>query len=239
MVRRKWHWAIQMRRFRRFKSPRARADASASAFTAPSRRPARSGRKTGGAAVAAPIPLLSQSGEPGTTDERIAVLTEIGDLHAGPLANPADALSSYREALSLSPKAVTIQHKLLSLYTEQQMWPEAADLLQELAAAETNEKRRARYKQTAGFITRDHLKEPRRALRLLWSSFDDDPSLVKASSQPKRWRPKSATPKSCCGRCSAESKSWAPMRKTPRNSAQKGCGCGRKWRASASRNWAI
>lgn len=124
--------------------------------------------------------LLSQSGEPGTTDERIAVLTEIGDLHAGPLANPADALSSYREALSLSPKAVTIQHKLLSLYTEQQMWPEAADLLQELAAAETNEKRRARYKQTAGFITRDHLKEPRRALRLLWSSFDDDPSLVKS-----------------------------------------------------------
>ncbi len=124
--------------------------------------------------------LLGLSGEPGTTDERIAVLTEIGDLYAGPLSNPAEALASYREALSLSPKAVSIQHKLLSLYTEQQMWPEAADLLQELAAAETSEKRRARYKQTAGFITRDHLKEPRRALRLLWSSFDDDTTLVKS-----------------------------------------------------------
>jgi tetratricopeptide (TPR) repeat protein len=124
--------------------------------------------------------LLGMSGEPGTTDERIAVLTEIGDLYAAPLAKPQDAIASYREALALSPKAVTIQHKLLSLYTEQQLWSEAADLLQELAAAEPSEKRRARYKQTAGFITRDHLHEPRRALRLLWSSFDDDPTLLKS-----------------------------------------------------------
>ena len=124
--------------------------------------------------------LLGQSGEPGTTDERIAILTEIGDLYAGPLAQPKDAIGIYREALSLSPQAVTILHKLLSVYTEQKLWPEAADLLQELAASESNEKRRARYKQTAGFITRDHLNEPRRALRLLWSSFDDDPSLLKS-----------------------------------------------------------
>lgn len=124
--------------------------------------------------------LLGQSGEPGTTDERMTVLTEIGDLYAGPLAKPLEAIASYKEALSLSPKAVAIQHKLLSLYTEQKLWPEAADLLQELAAAESNEKRRARYKQTAGFITRDHLQEPRRALRLLWSSFDDDPTLLKS-----------------------------------------------------------
>ena len=90
------------------------------------------------------------------------------------------ACPSEPRALPKSPQAVTILHKLLSVYTEQKLWPEAADLLQELAASESNEKRRARYKQTAGFITRDHLNEPRRALRLLWSSFDDDPSLLKS-----------------------------------------------------------
>ncbi len=124
--------------------------------------------------------LLAHPGEPGTAEDRLSVLTEIGDLYAGALGKPQDAIASYREALSLSPQAVTIQHKLLSVYTEQKLWAEAANLLQELAAAETNEKRRARYKQTAGFITRDHLNEPRRALRLLWSSFDDDPTLVKS-----------------------------------------------------------
>lgn len=124
--------------------------------------------------------LLALSGEPGTTEKRVAVLTEIGDLHMEALQQPKEALVAYREALSLAPKSVGISHKLLSVFTDQKMWTEAADLLQELAAAEANERRRARYKQTAAFITRDHLKEPRRALRLLWSSFDDDPTLTKS-----------------------------------------------------------
>lgn len=124
--------------------------------------------------------LGETAAEPGTQDPRPLIWAEIGDLYLKSLGQPEHAVTAYERALSLAPLAVPVLQKTLDLYLERKMWPEAIGLLQQLTDAETSLRRRARYKQTAGFILRDHMAEPKRALRFLWSSFDDDPTLMKS-----------------------------------------------------------
>lgn len=112
-------------------------------------------------------------------EERASLLTEIGDLLAGPLGLPDEAISAYKEGLQLSPGSLTIQHKLLGVYGDNKMWAEAAGVLEELIEGEKKPTRRARFKQTAGLIYRDELKDLPRALKMLSGAVEDDPSLTK------------------------------------------------------------
>lgn len=112
-------------------------------------------------------------------EERALLLTEIGDLLAGPLGLPEEAITAYKEGLQLSPSSLTIQHKLLGVYGDNKMWAEAAGVLEDLIEGEKKPTRRARFKQTAGLIYRDELQDLPRALKLLSGAVDDDPTLTR------------------------------------------------------------
>ena len=120
------------------------------------------------------------AGESGITVTRMQVLIEIGDLHAGPLATPDVAITTYKEALQLQPDSLAILHKLLAVYSENKLWAEAAEILETLTQSEKNERRRARFKQTAALIYRDELRELPRALALYYSALDDDATLTRS-----------------------------------------------------------
>ncbi len=118
-------------------------------------------------------------GESETPVVRLQVLIEIGDLHAGPLGAPEVAISTYKDALQLQPDSLTVLHKLLAVYSENKLWAEAAEVLETLTQSEKNERRRARFKQTAALIYRDELRELPRALGLYYSALEDDASLTR------------------------------------------------------------
>jgi len=118
------------------------------------------------------------SGDANVTGERMKVLTELGDLYAGPLASPQEGIAYYKEALQLQPDSLTILHKLLAVYSDNKLWAEAADILDTLVQGEKNERRRARFKQTAALIYREELRQLPRALALFHGALDDDPSLT-------------------------------------------------------------
>ena len=118
------------------------------------------------------------SGDAGVTSERMKVLTEIGDLYAGPLGMPEESIASYKEALQLQPDSLAILHKLLGVYSDNKQWAEAADILDTLVQGEKNEKRRARFKQTAALVYRTELRQLSRALALFHGALDDDPTLT-------------------------------------------------------------
>lgn len=115
-----------------------------------------------------------------TTEERTRLLTEIGDLLAGPLGQPSAAIEAYKEGLDLKPDSHLLLHKCLEVYTQQKQWADAADVLDTLIQNERQERRRARYRLTAALIARDELDDPQRALPLLFAALDDDPSLDRA-----------------------------------------------------------
>jgi tetratricopeptide (TPR) repeat protein len=127
-----------------------------------------------GAARSGSSPALRDVGQ-----ERAALYTEIGDLLAGPLGQPEDAITAYKDGLALQPGSLTILHKLLEVYGDNRMWAEAAGVLEELVEGEKKESRRARFKQTAALIYRDELRDLPRALKLFNSALDDDASLIR------------------------------------------------------------
>ncbi len=118
------------------------------------------------------------SGDVNVGGERMKVLTELGDLYAGPLGSPQEGIAYYKEALQLQPDSLAVLHKLLAVYSDNQLWVEAADILDTLVQGEKNERRRARFKQTAALIYRDKLQQLPRAIALFHGALDDDATLT-------------------------------------------------------------
>jgi len=121
------------------------------------------------------------SGPSDTTDERVRLLTEIGELLWGPLGRPLEAVAAYQEGLALKPDSHQLLHKCLEVYTQEKQWSEAVEVLDTLIGHEKNPRRRARYRFTAALIARDELKDARRALNLLIEALDDDATLDRAT----------------------------------------------------------
>ena len=114
-------------------------------------------------------------------DERVRLLTEIGDLYLDKLEAPPKALESYREALEHRPEDQRLLHKCLEVYVEQKQWTHGVEMLERLIAVEKDTSVRAKYRHAAGLICRDELGRHEHAAKLLSESLDDDPTLERSA----------------------------------------------------------
>jgi tetratricopeptide (TPR) repeat protein len=114
------------------------------------------------------------------TDERFALLHEIGDIYREKLGNAQKSIGSYMEALEVKPKDHVTQHKLLELYTETKQWKKSVEVMLLVIDGETDPKRRAKYWYTAAVINRDELRSLDDAIEYFNQALDDDPDLLKA-----------------------------------------------------------
>jgi tetratricopeptide (TPR) repeat protein len=114
-------------------------------------------------------------------EEKVKLLTEIGDLYLDKLEDPPLAVGAYREALELRPDDHKLLHKCLDVYVEQKAWAQGLEMLERLIAAEKNPTVRAKYRHAAGLICRDELGKPEEAARLLTEALDDDQSLERSA----------------------------------------------------------
>lgn len=116
-------------------------------------------------------------------DEKVRLLTEIGDLYADKLNNDAQAISAYREALEIRPEERRLLHRCLDRYVEQKSWPNALEMLERLIGIEKEVPVRAKYKLAAAQLSRDELGRPEAAAKLFSEALDDDASLPGAGEE--------------------------------------------------------
>jgi golgin subfamily B member 1 len=114
-------------------------------------------------------------------EEKIKLLSEIGDLYLDKLEDPPLAVGAYREALELKPDHQRLLHKCLDVYVEQKAWNNALEMLERLIAIEKHGTVRAKYRHAAGLICRDELGKTDQAAKLLSESLDDDPFLDRSA----------------------------------------------------------
>ena len=114
-------------------------------------------------------------------EEKVRLLSEIGDLYLDKLEDPPLAVGAYREALELRPDDHKLLHKCLDVYVEQKAWAQGLEMLERLIAAEKSPTVRAKYRHAAGLICRDELGRPEEAAKLLIEALDDDQTLERSA----------------------------------------------------------
>jgi tetratricopeptide (TPR) repeat protein len=114
-------------------------------------------------------------------EEKVRLLTEIGDLYLEKLKDAPLAVGAYREALEIRPEERKVLYKCLEVYVEQKQWPQALEMLERLIDVEKDVAVRAKYRHTAGLICVEELGRTEQAVKLLSESLDDDPSLERSA----------------------------------------------------------
>jgi golgin subfamily B member 1 len=116
-----------------------------------------------------------------SSEERVKLLAEIGDLYLDKLEDPVQGVGAYREALELKPDHHKLLHRCLDVYVEQKAWTQALEMLERLISIEKVTSVRAKYRHAAGLICRDELGQTEPAAKLLNEALDDDPTLDRSA----------------------------------------------------------
>jgi len=115
--------------------------------------------------------------EGASEEERLKLLEEIGDAHAGKLGERVAAIGVYLDGLALRPRSQRLLHKLLDLYTEEKEWRRAVDVLDRIAEVEKDPSVRAKVHNAAALIARDELGAADEAVLRFGRALDDAPGL--------------------------------------------------------------
>ncbi len=116
-------------------------------------------------------------------EEKVRLLTEIGDLYSDKLGDSAQAISAYREALEIRPEERRLLHRCLEKYVDQKAWAPALEMLERLIVIEKEVNVRAKYRLAAARLCRDELGRPEQAAKLFSEALDDDASLPGAGEE--------------------------------------------------------
>jgi tetratricopeptide (TPR) repeat protein len=129
------------------------------------------------------------------SEERFALLGDIGDVWAEKEKNWAKAIEALEEAQDIKPNDHVVLHKILQLYQQAGDWQKMVDCLQRIAELETRPEVKARYVFTQAQLYRDKLKDFERAVELFNDSLDLNASYLEAFerinkilTQEKNWK---------------------------------------------------
>ncbi len=112
--------------------------------------------------------------------ERFAALIALADVLRDRLHRLEEALTVLEEARRLRPDSTAVAVKRLDVELALGRHGEAVDTLQALLERETDRGRRARFSFTLAILFRDHLLDPRRALRSFDETLEADPTRLEA-----------------------------------------------------------
>jgi tetratricopeptide (TPR) repeat protein len=115
--------------------------------------------------------LLAGASSP---DERFEILCTIGQLQHEELNDPRAAQEAYQQALELRPNDPEVLHPLLEIYTLQQQWNRAVNVLEHLVGLETG-KDKARTMVALANILNYEMNAPVEAIELYEQVLDLDP----------------------------------------------------------------
>jgi tetratricopeptide (TPR) repeat protein len=112
--------------------------------------------------------------------EKVDTAVSVADICREKLKNPQRAIQTLIDALDIDPKNLIVLHKLLELYTETRQWRKAIEVLDQIAAVETDSEKLATYTYSVAVIYRDELKELDPAIEYFNKTLDANPMRLKA-----------------------------------------------------------
>ena len=115
--------------------------------------------------------LLAGAASP---DERFEILCRMGQLQREELNDQPAARESYLQALALRPHDPETLHELMEIYTLEEEWTRAVDVLEQLVASESG-KDKARYLVAMANILNYEMESPVEAVELYNQALDEDP----------------------------------------------------------------
>lgn len=140
--------------------------------------------------IAAKRALLATASD----DEKVKLLTEIGDLSLEKLSDTDAALAVYGEALAVRADSRSLLHKCLEIHVQRKDWPRALEALARLTELEQVASVRARLRYTRAVIQLDEMHDAAAAIELLTEAEGDDPlpritqKLEELLVQNERWK---------------------------------------------------
>lgn len=121
-----------------------------------------------------------------STDQAAALIQKIGELYEQKLADQNQAISSYREVLTLAPNHFPALRALARIYRTQGAWENLIEILRAEAANRTDPTERANAMFQAAAIWEDQLKKPENALEGYQEVLRLAPNHVTALQQLER-----------------------------------------------------
>ena len=121
-----------------------------------------------------------------STDQAAALIQKIGELYEQKLGDQNQAISSYREVLTLAPNHFPALRALARIYRAQGAWESLIEILRAEAANRTDPTERANAMFQAAAIWEDQLKKPENALEGYQEVLRLAPNHVTALQQLER-----------------------------------------------------
>jgi tetratricopeptide (TPR) repeat protein len=116
-------------------------------------------------------------------DERVQLLTEMGELAADKLKDRTWAAKSFAAALEERPDDRRLLTRLMQVYSEEKDWGNLVDVVLRLADFVEDSKQKAKYLNTAAIVISRELGDIDRALEYYEQVLDLDPSVSKAFNE--------------------------------------------------------
>jgi tetratricopeptide (TPR) repeat protein len=107
-------------------------------------------------------------------DERFEILSRIGALQREECNDQTAARETYLQALELRPHDTETLHELMEIYTLEEQWLRAVDVLEQLVQSQSG-KDKARYLVAMANILNYELESPVEAVELYNQALDEDP----------------------------------------------------------------
>ncbi len=113
-------------------------------------------------------------------EEQFDNYVRIGDICHSEMDNAMAAIEVYLKAIIMKPDDRPLLHKLLPLYEETGQWQQMVGVIRQIAEAETEPEKLARFYYSMGVICRDRLRTTESALECFNAVLDVKPSDKKA-----------------------------------------------------------
>jgi tetratricopeptide (TPR) repeat protein len=122
------------------------------------------------------------------TQERVKLMTEIGDILATKIKDRTEAAKQYVAALDERPDDRGVMLKLMQLYSEAEDWSHLVEVVLKLAEFVDDPKAKGKYLMTAAIVTERQLKDPSEAASLYERVVEADPTNDKALADALKLR---------------------------------------------------
>ncbi len=113
------------------------------------------------------------------TEERYALIQDIGTLWQEKAKNAQKAIQSFAEALEIHGDDHPLMHKLLGLYQETKQWAKVIEMVQRISEIEKDPAKKSRYAYTIASIFNSEVKNTEEAVRWYDVALDLNPKELK------------------------------------------------------------
>jgi len=121
-----------------------------------------------------------EADKPALIERRVVVLRELAKLQSDDLKTPVEAVRTLEVLLEIKSDDPSVLHEILAMFTKNERWRDAANVIARLAAAQSEPAHRLKYLWAGTLIYRDHMEDSAGTMEWIQRVLEIDPLHEKA-----------------------------------------------------------